>query len=1193
MFQAFFAALFRIRTFFILLGLVALAALVWFVGPLISFNGYTPLAGVSIRITIIASLFVGTLVIGLLRIYLAQRANAKMIRNLLDTSSLAALADNQASDEVEIIRERFEQSLKILREASLGKGSKRGYLFELPWYIIIGPAGAGKTTILKNSGLNFPLAERLGIDPVSGMGGTRNCDWWFTDEAVMIDTAGRYTTQDVNAEVDRAAWRGFLELLLKHRRRRPINGVILAISLGDIITQNQAERRKHVEAVKLRLQELMRTFGMRLPVYVLLTKCDLIAGFSEFFDNLDDEERAQVWGMTFPTVEDNQLLKDFDMRYVELGDRIEAAVPMRMNDERNIARRCRIYCFPKEFASLRAQVGGFLADAFRPSRFEMQPMLRGVYYTSGTQEGTPIDRLLGVMARNFGLSTGHRLPFSGKGKTFFVRNLLSKVIFEEQGLIGTNRKLERKMATAQTFAYAFMLIVLAGASVLWFGAYARSEIQIGETKTAAERLEVDLAGLPQYAGFDQVLPVLNEARAMNNAASDDSPLGLLQSFGLSAKAGLGPAAASVYHAVLVQKLLPVFANRIGRRIDQGLASPTSDVGELRNLLRVYLMLGQPRYFDRGTVMTAANNEAALAFQLDPHRKTAMTGHLDQLIALLPQAVTLDQRLIDSARKHLTRVPPADQIYAELLRQAYQDARLHEIDLLTVIGATSLTAAPDARGSRSLSVPGIFTRDGYFNFLLPRLPTLVREQMGSDWITGGSDVDNSVVQSLSQDVVRRYIRDYVAAWQGALGRIGVIKFTDMQRALTVLQNLAGPQSPLDQLIDTVRQNVDLPPPGQSTNLTNPAQTLGPPAPQAPGAQILQTAQGAAGNAALKAVLGDMPWPGQTIAAPFIPLLQMVAPGNTGQLPSINKIHDLLSNLYGTMSNVANAPQPSAAAFSLAAQRVKDPNTDALGNIRSDAVLRPEPVRSIMQSLARTSWGLLLDLTHQEINTAWTRDVVPVCQSAIYNRYPIFADSKQDIQLADFSQFFRPGGTMDDFFTKNLAPFIIDRGGTYVPATIDGTSLPLLPTSLGAFYRAKQVRDAFFSNRDPAPGVKFSLRPYYLSPALFRATLNFDGQDMTYRHGPVRSYDLHWPNQNDASTVSVTFQTADGKESKVEQSGPWALFRFIDPSVRGNFDRFVLTVNGPADTHVSYEMRAASVNNPFGLSALRSFRCPDQL
>jgi type VI secretion system protein ImpL len=1190
MLRAFISSLFRVRTFFILLGLIALAAIIWFVGPLLSFGGHVPFESVELRATIIAVLFVGTLLVALVRIYLAQRANARMIRNLLDTASLAALADNQASEEVQIIRERFEQALKIFREATIGRKPGGSYLFELPWYIIIGPSGAGKTTILKNSGLNFPLAERLGTDPVSGMGGTRNCDWWFTDEAVLIDTAGRYTTQDINAEVDRAAWRGFLELLLKHRRRRPINGVILAISLGDIITQNAADRRRHTEAIKQRLQELMRSFGMRLPVYVVLTKCDLVAGFSEYFDNMDEEERAQVWGMTFPTAGDNQLLRDFDMRFAELGERVEAAVPQRMNDERNISRRCRIYCFPKEFASLRPHIGSFLADVFRPSRFEMQPMLRGVYCTSGTQEGTPVDRLLGVMARSFGLSTGHRLPFSGKGKTFFIRKVLTEVIFGEQGLVGSNRGLERRLAMVQSVSYAGMAALLAGASVLWFSAYARSQGQIDQTKIAAERLNADLSKLPQYPTFEQVLPVLDEAKAMADAAEDNSILGTLQSVGLSAKAGLAPGAETAYDAILVKKLLPTFAARIGARVNSGLGASGADLGELRNNVRVYLMLGDSSHFDRGTVTTAAKHEPALAFPIDSDRKNAMAKHLDRMVALLPKPLGLDQRLIDSARSRLTRVPQVDQIYSRLLREGFENPKLHEIDLLQVLGSTSLEAATDSQGGRSLSIAGIFTHDGFFDFVLPRLPILVREELGTDWVTGSNDVDNTLVQKLSQQVAQRYIRDYIAAWQAALGRVGVIKFLDLQRAQTVLQGLAGPQSPLDQVIDVVRQNVDLPPPGQDSNLATPNAAVAPPS---PGSAIIQAAAGAATETAIKAALGDMPWPGKTISDPFVPLLKLVAPGTSGQTPPISKVHDLISNLYGTMSNIANAPQPTAAAFQLASQRSKDPNSDVLGNMRSDAVLRPEPVRSIMQNLSRTSWALLLDMTHQQIDAVWKRDVVPVCQSAIYNRYPIYGDGDQEVQLADFGQFFRPGGTMDDFFSTNLAPFVIDRGGTYVSASIDGSSLPLLSTTLAAFYRAKLVRDAFFSGRETAPGVKFSLRPSYLAPSLFRATMNFDGHEIVYRHEPPRSYDLHWPNQNDSSTVSVTFETVDGKETKVEQSGPWALFRFIDPSVRGNSDHFVLSVKGPGDAGVTYDLRAASVNNPFGLGAMRSFRCPDRL
>ena len=176
----------------------------------------------------------------------------------------------------------------------------RGYLYEQPWYAIIGPPGAGKTTALLNSGLKFPLAAEMGQGAVAGVGGTRLCDWWFTENAVLIDTAGRYTTQDSNAAVDRAGWDSFLDLLRRTRPRQPLNGVIVAIALSDIADAPPADRVAHAAAIRRRIKELESRLGIRMPVYALFTKADLIAGFTEFFDDLDRDRRNQVWGVTFP-----------------------------------------------------------------------------------------------------------------------------------------------------------------------------------------------------------------------------------------------------------------------------------------------------------------------------------------------------------------------------------------------------------------------------------------------------------------------------------------------------------------------------------------------------------------------------------------------------------------------------------------------------------------------------------------------------------------------------------------------------------------------------------------------------------------------------------------------------------------------------------------------------------------------------
>jgi type VI secretion system protein ImpL len=363
-----------------------------------------------------------------------MRALSLLVDALLQAPRAPAGPDASAV-EVATIRGRFEGALAVLKKARGGKGKGKLNLYELPWYIIIGPPGAGKTTALANSGLHFPLRERFGPDALRGVGGTRNCDWWFTDEAVLIDTAGRYTTQDSDAAVDRAAWLGFLDLLKKYRKRRPINGTFVAISIADVMTQSESERRAHAAAIKQRVMELDKHFGIRFPVYVLFTKCDLVAGFTEFFDDLGRTEREQVWGFTFRYADDLDAnpVAGFGAELDGLVRRLNERLLARLGQEPDPARRALIHGFPKQMAALKESLGAFLAEIFQSSRYETGPLLRGAYFTSGTQEGLPLDRVMGGMARAFGLRLGSEpTQPGGVGKSYFLTDLFGGVIFPDR-----------------------------------------------------------------------------------------------------------------------------------------------------------------------------------------------------------------------------------------------------------------------------------------------------------------------------------------------------------------------------------------------------------------------------------------------------------------------------------------------------------------------------------------------------------------------------------------------------------------------------------------------------------------------------------------------------------------------------------------------------------------------------------------
>jgi type VI secretion system protein ImpL len=270
---------------------------------------------------------------------------------------------------------------------------------------------------------------------VPGVGGTRNCDWWFSDEAVLLDTAGRYTTQDSDRRADAAAWRGFLTLLRNARPQRPLNGALVTVSVMDLLLWSKAERSKFAAHVRMRISEMYAALEARFPVYALVTKVDMLAGFTEFFGDLDMTGRQQVWGTTFPMEIDPSLIAEpYARDFAALEARLGAEMLARLQEEPDLQRRAAMYRFPQQFHAMGPLVGEFLAQAFGTQVNHRPIQLRGVYYTSGTQEGNPIDRVLVALARSFRLERNTQAIAHGTGKSFFLTRLLRDVVFSEADL---------------------------------------------------------------------------------------------------------------------------------------------------------------------------------------------------------------------------------------------------------------------------------------------------------------------------------------------------------------------------------------------------------------------------------------------------------------------------------------------------------------------------------------------------------------------------------------------------------------------------------------------------------------------------------------------------------------------------------------------------------------------------------------
>lgn len=236
------------------LGVTLTALVVWFGGPLLVVGDGRPLQGIVSRAFVIALVIAWRIAAVLAGRAKARRENRKFIDEMVTEIRSAT-----GSPVDPAIAKRFTEALETMRTLRLTGGSRKRWARELPWYVLIGPPGSGKTTALQNAGLKFPLSAEMGRQGISGIGGTRHCDWWLTDQAVMIDTAGRFTTQDSDTERDARDWQGFLRLLARYRPRQPVNGILVTVSVGDLLHTDLDEARRQAKATRRRIREIEET----------------------------------------------------------------------------------------------------------------------------------------------------------------------------------------------------------------------------------------------------------------------------------------------------------------------------------------------------------------------------------------------------------------------------------------------------------------------------------------------------------------------------------------------------------------------------------------------------------------------------------------------------------------------------------------------------------------------------------------------------------------------------------------------------------------------------------------------------------------------------------------------------------------------------------------------------------------------
>ena len=426
-----------------------------------------------LALILLGALFVGLILLGyalLLRRGRKRRANqlsAQIKRGCVGAPQGVTQAEMIAR--LDDLRQRFEEGMEAFNRA--GKN-----IYSLPWYMLVGEPGSGKTEAVRNSNVGFPPGLH---DEFQGVGGTINMNWWFTNYAVILDTAGRLMFEDVEAGRS-SEWKEFLALLKRSRPGCPINGMLLVIPADSLIKDTAEEIESKGAKIAQQFDAIQRSLDIRFPVFVLVTKCDLVNGFREFFDSLRDPQlQHQMTGWSNPAPIDEPFQPDrvtqhletvrqrlFERRLVLLGDIDREHDP----DGRQLDQVDTLYDFPHSFSKLGPRLKRYLQIIFAAGEWSTKPLfLRGIYFTSSMREGAALDadlaEALGVPVES--LPEGRSWE---RDRAFFLRDVWVEKAFREWGLVtrATNAKGLARRRRAAIMGAGFVGVALLFL-LTWFG----------------------------------------------------------------------------------------------------------------------------------------------------------------------------------------------------------------------------------------------------------------------------------------------------------------------------------------------------------------------------------------------------------------------------------------------------------------------------------------------------------------------------------------------------------------------------------------------------------------------------------------------------------------------------------------------------------------------------------------------------
>jgi type VI secretion system protein ImpL len=1161
----------------LLLGLAFVMVAVWWLGPQWQWKGERPLSPVSVRLAL--SIFLVLIPV----VAWAWVMRARYLRLQQEQQRReAAVADPLQG--FEAAQERaLDASLEMLRQNL----HTRDYLYKLPWYVVIGQENAGKTSFINRSNQSFSLTHvaKAGKRPSREIESPLKIDWWISNDAVLIDPAGELICQQdgenskLDPDLPRRLWTHFVGWLGRNRARRPLNGAILIVDLAALLTQTASDRLALAVLIRARLRELMEQLGTRLPIYVVLSKFDLVRGFDAFFAGLPRAARENSLGFTctLSSVDDfdawiEELSKQYDTFVSNLNEQVFDAMATRPD----LAEREDIFVFARQMAGLKPALFTFLSEIFESDRYSTPALVRGMYFSSVYQQGVPANTFVNAAALSYGVTpaVSRALPI-GRAATYFTDRLFQRIVYPEAGLAGDNISIlhgkRRLMWVSSGVVAVGCLVVIAGWQYHYSENRQKAYAVLDKTQAYTGR-QVDQRLDPTGRNLLAPLNQIRDAVAVFEDYRAAWPL--VSGMGLYQGRTIGPKVDAAYMRLLGQRFLPQLGIGVMERLNA--AGPGSD--ERLAALRVFRMIEDRDNRNPAMVEGWMARQWQQAFPADGATQGQLMRHLDYAMKYVDTELPQYRQMVTEVQAELRQVPLPQRVYATMKRDA-SAVLPASLDLRGEIGPVfdilyrQPEPAPPQAGAPAanpLRIDRLLTGKGFKDYFADNSKDLTRLALIDQWTLGyraGLRYSDEDSRQLTAQVRDLYTADYIATWRQGLNSLAVTDFRDVDHAVLVLENVTSAAQPLQRLLETVNRNTRI-----YTPLTAATPT-------------------AVAEAEKKLAEDPDRLQAARIEREFAPLSGLLAA--KGDQPAyLDETNKAVLALYDYMKAVQNSPDRGQAALNAVVGHFKLEGTDPLFTLKRMSNGLPEPLNRQVGKLADESAKVLMVEALRELEKRWDQQVYGFYQERLAGRYPLNPASTQNIALQDFDAFFGPQGRLQVFYDSYLKLFFEDN---YQALYSDSQGDYLVNAQVREqLLAARRIREAFFDNRG-ALGLQFTVEPLALSTDQLNSVLNVDGQLVSYAHGPHIATGLIWPNAlREGVESKVTLVGTTGNTRALRFQGPWAWFRLLSQGQLNGTTAGSVDVSFKAgEGSVRYRISADKPVNPFTQRIFTGFVLPRTL